>query len=141
MRAALTSPRQRASVVLEREADASHRRSLIHILPGSYVRPHQHPVGYDERLCVLSGEIGVLYFAPHGSLVGSSRVGRGEMVDIAGGVFHTAIALFSATVIEIKPNLASTVDRIWLSGSPVEGDAAAKALLATWSKQFAGRPG
>jgi len=134
-RDAASRPRRRANFNFHPADTFPAHRLLNAIEPDSYLPPHRHldPLK-DETIVVLRGELGVLRFDDGGRVVAGWRlVAGGECfgVDIAHGVWHTAIALCPGTVIfEAKAGpyrpLADAERAPW---APAEGDPAA---IAYW---------
>jgi len=134
-RDAVSRPRRRANFNLHPDETFPAHRLLNAIEPDSYLPPHRHldPLK-EETIIVLRGELGVLQFDDGGRVLAGWRLAAGSAcfgIDIAHGVWHTAIALCPGTVIfEAKAGpyrpLAEEERAPW---APAEGDPAA---IAYW---------
>ena len=117
-----------------RESDPSSRL-LNAVEPESYVRPHRHmDPAKDETIIAVRGSFGVVFFDERGAVTSSLiiRAGGETMgVNIPHGVYHTLLALDSASVFfEAKagPYLPVSMAEI-ASWAPAEGDPGAHAYL------------
>jgi cupin fold WbuC family metalloprotein len=123
-----SSSRGRIMLPLHRSSEERVQRLLNFVQPGSYIRPHLHPMPECiENITVLSGSIGFLAFDAAGEITTRRRLTANQpascMVDIVQGVWHTFVALAPDTVVlEIKrgPYDAAT-DKKFASWAPVEG--------------------
>ena len=99
---AAASPRRRKNRNLHPADDHPAHRLLNAMQPDSYIPPHRHlDPNKDETFVVLRGLLGLLVFDDAGAVVRSVRIGAGGTaigVDIAHGVWHTAVALEPDTV-------------------------------------------
>jgi cupin fold WbuC family metalloprotein len=137
------SPRGRIMLPLHRSAEEGVQRLLNFVQPGSYIRPHLHPLPECvENIAVLSGAIGFLVYDEGGKILSKRRLAAGQpdscMVDIEQGVWHTFVALAADTmVLEIKrgPYNAST-DKKFAPWAPVEGNQDASGWLAETVEGF-----
>jgi cupin fold WbuC family metalloprotein len=135
--ASRSSPRGRIMLPLHRSAEEGVQRLLNFVQPGSYIRPHLHPLPECvENIAVLSGAIGFLAYDEGGKILSKRRLSAGQpaacMVDIEQGVWHTFVPLAADTVVlEIKrgPYDAST-DKRFAPWAPVEGSDEAPDWLA-----------
>lgn len=128
---------------LHRSAKEGVQRLLNFVQPGSYIRPHLHPMPECiENIAVLSGSIGFLAFDSAGEILMKRQLTAGQptacIVDIEQGVWHTFVALAADTVVlEIKrgPYNAST-DKEFASWAPLEGSPEASSWLAETESLF-----
>ncbi|HBB31779.1 MAG TPA: cupin fold metalloprotein, WbuC family [Cyanobacteria bacterium UBA8803] len=121
------------------------QRTLIALQPGTYVRPHRHvrdssDNGF-EMLLVLQGAIGVLLFDEQGEVITQEEISAEAQtygVELAEGIYHTAIALSPDTLIlEIKEGpYIPHLDKEFLSHFPLEGTLEAQKLVQTWQNYF-----
>ncbi len=96
------SPRKRKNFNFHlRESDPANRL-LNAVEPESYVRPHRHvDPSKDETIIAVRGSFGVVFFDERGAVTRSLiiRAGGETMgVNIPHGIFHTLVALVSASV-------------------------------------------
>jgi cupin fold WbuC family metalloprotein len=137
---AVGEARLRAHLVLHERADAP-QRLIIAIEPGSYVRPHVHPVSEswsgDESLVVLRGSAAVLLFDQRGAVVDRVRLECGEAYQIPGGKGHSVVALTPRCVLyEVKPGNRPDPDRLWLPGTLEDSQvSAARAQARDWVRE------
>ena len=100
--AAAASPRLRRNHNLHQGDDAVCHRLLNGVEPGSYIRPHRHlDPRKDESLVLLRGSLGIVTFDDRGEVTGSVLLVAGGdriAVDLAHGVYHSALALEQGTV-------------------------------------------
>ncbi len=139
--AAAASPRQRIILPLHREQGALVQRMLNFLQPGTYIRPHLHPMPHaSETIQVLRGAIGFLIFDEQGAVLERHLLEADEtgMIDIEPNVWHGFVALAPDTVVlEIKrgPYDAPT-DKGFALWSPDEGAPDSMNLLAGWRAEF-----
>lgn len=117
-----------------RETDPASRL-LNAVEPESYVRPHRHmDPTKDETIIAVRGSFGVVFFDERGAVTSSLiiRAGGETMgVNIPHGIYHTLVALDSASVFfEAKagPYLPVSMSEL-ASWAPAEGDPGAHAYL------------
>lgn len=130
------SPRRRIMLPMQRSTHEGVQRMVNFIQPGSYIRPHQHPMPECvENIAVLQGELGFATFDEAGTVQTANRLCAGKaascMVDIEQGVWHTLVALAEDTVLlEIKrgPYNAKT-DKRFAQWAPAEGSPEAAGWL------------
>ena len=125
--AAHESPRQRIIQPIQRSQDALVQRMLNFMLPGTYLRPHQHPRdGAIETVQVLQGELGFIIFEADGQIREAHRLTPGPtgLIDIEPQVWHGLVVLAPETVIlEIKRGpYDQPTDKIFADWAPKEGD-------------------
>jgi cupin fold WbuC family metalloprotein len=136
--ASRTSPRQRVMVPLQRRLEGV-QRLLNFLQPGSYIRPHRHPLPeHVETIVVLQGAIGVLEFTPEGGVrtTWALRAGRVDacLVDIDAGVWHGLVVQAPDTVIlEIKRGPYDAArDKEFPEWAPLEGAEGCAPALREW---------
>lgn len=117
-----------------RESDPANRL-LNAVEPESYVRPHRHmDPAKDETIIAVRGSFGVVFFDERGAVTKSLiiRAGGETMgVNIPSGVYHTLVALDSASVFfEAKAGPYVPISMAeFASWAPAEGDMGALAYL------------
>jgi cupin fold WbuC family metalloprotein len=129
------SPRKRKNFNFHlRESDPASRL-LNAVEPESYVRPHRHmDPAKDETIIAVRGSFGVVFFDERGAVTSSLiiRAGGETMgVNIPHGIYHTLVALDSASVFfEAKagPYVPTSMAE-FAPWAPAEGDPAAHAYL------------
>ncbi|MDE2345057.1 MAG: WbuC family cupin fold metalloprotein [Gammaproteobacteria bacterium] len=142
---ALASPRLRTHYNLHASHQESVQRMCMAMEPGTYVRPHRHPNTW-ELLLIIQGEMLVLGFDEHGSVLARTRLAAsGEVagVESPAGSWHAVASLSPATVVlEVKcgPYLP-TFERDYASWAPPEGHANASAFERWYlGVQVSGKP-
>ena len=136
LEASRQSPRRRIMLPMQRTDQEGVQRLVNFVQPGSYIRPHLHPMPECiENITVLRGSLGFLTFDDDGSVLGATRLVSGNpvacMVDIEQGVWHTLVSLAEDTVLlEVKrgPYNAKT-DKRFADWAPAEGAPEAAAWL------------
>jgi cupin fold WbuC family metalloprotein len=127
-RHAVKSERKRVHLLLHAGHGDQVQRLMIFMQPGTYVRPHQHPLQW-EMLILIQGR-GVLFtFAAEGEVVGRLEMSA-EMpvVQIPAGTWHGFVVLEPDTVVmELKPGPYQPSE--FSSWAPPEGDASAPGFL------------
>jgi len=125
--ASRTSARRRIILPIHRAPEARVQRMLNFLQPGTYIRPHLHPLDHaSETLCVLRGALGFVLF-DEGGAVRETMILRGGglgVVDIEPRVWHGMVALEEDTVLlELKrgPYDAAT-DKVFAEWAPAEGE-------------------
>ena len=124
-----------------RETDPASRL-LNAVEPESYVRPHRHmDPTKDETIIAVRGSFGVVFFDERGTVTSSLiiRAGGETMgVNIPHGIFHTLVALDSASVFfEAKAGPYAPLGRAEkASWAPAEGDPTAMAYLGRLCSLF-----
>jgi len=145
-RLAKESPRRRKNYNFHAtDAESSHR--LLNAMePDSYIQPHCHAdASKDETIVVLRGALGAVFFNHDGSVAHKALLqpgGEAVAVNVPHGVFHTLVALESATVFfEAKAGPYLPL-REWERGAwaPQEGEPDAAAYLAFLRGLFSAAP-
>ncbi|MDX6766398.1 MAG: WbuC family cupin fold metalloprotein [Candidatus Methylacidiphilales bacterium] len=127
--------RGRIMLPMHRRAEGV-QRMVNFVQPGSYIRPHRHPLpGRIECVAVIQGCMGLFEFSPEGEILRGWRLEAGMagacLADIDAGVWHTMVALAPDSVmLEIKagPYDPST-DKEFGAWSPAEDSPAAADYL------------
>jgi cupin fold WbuC family metalloprotein len=139
---AKNSPRARINHNYHNEFDDPINRMLNAFEPGTYVRPHKHErPDKREVFIVLRGRLGVVILNDSGVVTDFILLDR-EMgnyaIEIPPGVWHTVIALETATVVyEVKDGPYSPIDdKNFASWAPREGEAGCVEYLAWLTDQL-----
>ena len=117
-----------------RESDPANRL-LNAVEPESYVRPHRHmDPAKDETIIAVRGSFGVVFFDERGAVTMSLviRAGGETMgVNIPHGIYHTLVALDSASVFfEAKAGPYVPISMAeFAAWAPAEGDLGSLAYL------------
>jgi len=139
--ASRASSRRRMILPLHRSQDAPVQRMLNFFQPGTYVRPHVHPMaGQIELVHVIRGRLGFVLFSPDGTITGTHDLsGNGDgLIDIEPGQWHGMVCLAPDTVIvEIKKGpYSATADKTFAQWSPEEGSPDAITSEQGWRALF-----
>lgn len=101
--ASLASERLRIVYPVQRNQKAEVQRLLNFMQPGTYVRPHRHPMPHaTESIVVLQGKLRFFTFDADGNRLTDDIVSTGLsacMIDIEPGVWHSFLVLEKDTVI------------------------------------------
>lgn len=140
--ASARSRRKRIMFPVQRSQDDAVQRLINFLQPGTYIRPHLHPLdGASETIILLRGKICFQIFDEQGEVTERITLKAGEpscMADIVPGVKHNFVVLSPDTVVaEFKngPYDAST-DKQFLDSSPEEGTEEAAKLLVKWQNEI-----
>jgi cupin fold WbuC family metalloprotein len=132
------TPRLRANLNVHQELGDPIQRLFNVLQPGSYIRPHRHEPSRWELFVVLSGRAGVMTFDEAGTRLEHAILEPGVAwaVEIAGGAWHTAVALETDTILfEVKSGPYRRLeDKDYAPWAPPEGDPRAPAALAQWEQ-------
>lgn len=140
--AARHSPRKRIIYPIHRRPEALVQRMLNFMQPGTYVRPHCHPLpDAIETVQVLRGELGFLIFDGDGVVKSAHRLTAGtaaSLLDIEPGTWHGMAVLAPDTVLlEIKRGpYDPRTDKTFADWAPDEDDKAAPERIAEWVARF-----
>ncbi len=136
---ALESPRKRIIFPIQRTQDALVQRLINFMQPGTYIRPHKHPLAHaTETMKVLQGAIHFFIFDDQGAVIRHFPVSSKDqfgVLDIEPNVWHSFIVTRPDTVLlEIKkgPYDAAT-DKEFAGWSPDEDTEESVVLLKKWS--------
>lgn len=120
------SPRKRIILPIHREQDALVQRMINFLQPGTYIRPHKHPLPHaTESLVLLKGAIRFFTFDDHGEIESDLVVSAEPLpgvLDIEPNTWHSFRVLKPDTVLfECKkgPYDAGT-DKIFAEWAPEE---------------------
>lgn len=132
-----TATRGRTNLKLHPELSDPVQRFFNAISPGSYVRPHRHGAGRWETFVGIRGRAVMLTFDDGGTVLERAELapaGPAVAAEVAGGVWHTVVALEEGTVLlELKPGPYHPIaDKDFARWAPAEGDPGAAAALARW---------
>ncbi len=128
------SPRRRIILPVHRSPAAAVQRMLNFLLPGTYIRPHLHPLPHaTETIHVLRGTLHFLLFDDSGRITARHELRAHEtgLIDIEPNLWHGFIVPTEPTVIlEIKrgPYDAQN-DKVFAPWAPEEGQPEVKAYL------------
>ena len=133
--------RGRSNHNLHPTLDDPVQRFLNVLQPDSYVRPHRHDPHRWELFLLLEGEAAAMVFDEDGTVTETALLRRGgaRAVEIAGGAWHTLLALAPDTAMfEVKPGPYTPVsDKDFAPWAPIEGAPETAALLARWRAAIA----
>lgn len=118
--------RKRIILPVHREQEAEVQRMINFLQPGTYIRPHKHPLSHaTESIIVLKGRIRFFIFDEKGKILNETEVGCKPIpavLDIEPQVWHSFLVLEVDTILfECKkgPYDAKT-DKIFASWAPEE---------------------
>lgn len=122
------SSRKRMILPVHRRQDAEVQRLINFLQPGTYIRPHKHPLPHaTESIVMLNGALRFFTFDDAGN-VNTDQILKAArfpgVMDIEPGVWHSFLVLEADTILfECKkgPYNAKT-DKIFADWSPEEGD-------------------
>ena len=122
-----TSDRLRMIYPVQRSQDAEVQRLINFLQPGTYIRPHKHPMPHaTESIVLLKGAIRFFTFNGDGEIITDDKLTTApipDLVDIEPGTWHSFLVLEPDTMIfECKkgPYNAET-DKEFASWAPEEG--------------------
>jgi len=121
------SPRKRIILPIHRVQEAEVQRMINFLQPGTYIRPHKHPMPHaTESIVMLQGSIRFFTFDDNGNRL-TSRIINSKpfpgVIDIEPNVWHSFIVAEPDSILfECKkgPYNAET-DKVFAEWSPVEG--------------------
>lgn len=127
LNASRESERLRIILPIHREQDARVQRMINFLQPGTYIRPHKHPLEHAiESLVLVQGSIRFYTFDEDGNVLTKNKIQSKPLpgvVDIEPKVWHSFIVLEANTILfECKkgPYDAKT-DKVFAEWSPDEG--------------------
>ena len=122
------SDRKRMILPIHRKQEAEVQRLINFLQPGTYIRPHLHPMPHaSESIVLLQGAIRFFTFDESGEVLTDSKVSSTiipDVIDIEPGTWHSFLVLEPDTIIfECKkgPYDAST-DKEFADWAPEEDD-------------------
>jgi cupin fold WbuC family metalloprotein len=134
------SRRLRMVLPVHRVQEAEVQRIVNFLQPGTYIRPHKHPLAHaSESIVLLQGSIRFFTFNDRGEVVTDHKLRATPVPDVADiepGVWHSFLVLEKDTILfECKkgPYNAET-DKVFASWAPEEGSESA----AIWMKEIGG---
>ncbi len=120
------SPRKRIIMPIHRKQDAQVQRMLNFLQPGTYIRPHKHPLSHaTESIIVLKGAIRFFIFDSDGNIEHIFNLNDRpvkNLIDFEPGIWHSFIVLEKDTILfEVKrgPYDAET-DKVFAQWAPEE---------------------
>lgn len=129
LQASRESERKRIILPIHRKQEAEVQRMINFLQPGTYIRPHKHPLPHaSESLVLINGSIRFYTFDENGVILSENKIGSkpvSGVLDIEPQVWHSFIVLEEDTILfECKkgPYNAQT-DKIFADWSPEEGSA------------------
>jgi len=133
LEASRKSPRKRMILPIHRKQSAEVQRLINFLQPGTYIRPHKHPLDHaTETIVVLKGAIRFFTLNDEGDIL-TDQILKSEpipgVIDIEPNTWHTFVVLDEDTILfECKkgPYNAKT-DKEFAKWTPDESDP--KALL------------
>jgi cupin fold WbuC family metalloprotein len=127
LQASKESPRLRMILPIHRKQEAEVQRLINFLQPGTYIRPHKHPLPHaTESIVLLSGSIRFFTFNDHGSILTDHLLKHSEapqIIDIEPGTWHSFLVVEPDTILfECKkgPYNAKT-DKEFAGWAPEEG--------------------
>ncbi len=137
--ASRNSERLRMILPVHRTQGAKVQRLINFLQPGTYIRPHKHPLDHaSESIVMLQGEIRFFTFDGQGVVNSAEIISSSPLpgvVDIEPGVWHSFLVLETDTILfECKkgPYNAKT-DKEFAKWAPAESDPESK----KWIKKLA----
>ncbi|TVQ65578.1 MAG: cupin fold metalloprotein, WbuC family [Balneolaceae bacterium] len=131
----LNSPRKRMILPLHRKQDAEVQRMINFLQPGTYIRPHRHPLPHaTESLVMIRGSILFITFDDSGSQLEVNPLSAlpfPGVLDIEPGVWHTFLVREPDTILfECKKGpYDAAADKEFAEWSPQEGSREAELWL------------
>lgn len=127
LRGSLESERKRIILPIHRKQEAEVQRMINFLQPGTYIRPHQHPLPHaSESLVLINGSIRFYTFDEEGVVLSKKKINSKPVpgvLDIEPRVWHSFVVLEKDTILfECKkgPYKVET-DKTFASWSPEEG--------------------
>lgn len=138
--ASRANDRLRMIYPVQRSQDAEVQRLLNFLQPGTYIRPHKHPMPHaTESIVLLQGSIRFFTFNIDGKVLIDNMLNSKptpDVIDIEPGTWHSFLVLEPDTIIfECKkgPYHAET-DKEFASWAPDEGDDVANEFMKNLAK-------
>lgn len=127
LKASRESSRKRMILPIHRTQSAEVQRMINFLQPGTYIRPHKHPLAHaTESIIILNGRIRFFTFDDKGLILSINEVSSEPIpgiLDIEPQIWHSFIVLESDTILfECKkgPYNAKT-DKEFAEWAPEEG--------------------
>jgi cupin fold WbuC family metalloprotein len=127
LKASRESERLRIILPVHREQDAGVQRMINFLQPGTYIRPHKHPLEHaSESLVLIQGSIQFYTFDEDGNVLTKNKIQSKPfpgVVDIEPNVWHSFIVLEENTILfECKKGpYDAEADKVFAEWSPEEG--------------------
>lgn len=138
LKASRESERLRIILPIHRKQDARVQRMINFLQPGTYIRPHKHPLDHaTESLVVIRGTIRFYTFDEDGNVLTENKIRSKPfpgVIDIEPQVWHSFIVLEKDTILfECKKGpYDAEADKIFAEWSPEDGSEA----VEEWMNQF-----
>ncbi len=122
------SSRKRIILPIHREQNALVQRMINFLQPGTYIRPHKHPLPHaTESLVLLKGAIKFYTFDDDGNIISNQIVSAKPLpgvLDIEPNTWHSFIVLEPDTILfECKKGpYDAEKDKIFASWAPAENE-------------------
>lgn len=129
------SERKRMILPIHRKQDAKVQRLINFLQPGTYIRPHLHPLPHaTESIVVLQGAIRFFTLDENGDILTDQHLSSGpiaSVIDIEPRVLHTFLVLEEDTIIfECKRGpYNAEKDKEFAEWSPEEGSPEAEMYM------------
>ncbi|NBC27760.1 MAG: cupin fold metalloprotein, WbuC family [Bacteroidetes bacterium] len=134
------SPRKRMILPIQRQQEAEVQRLVNFLQPGTYIRPHKHPMPHaTESIVLLKGAIRFFTFDGAGDVITDQTLtsnGIPDVIDIEPGTWHSFLVQESDTIIfECKkgPYNAET-DKEFAEWAPDENDERVNEYMETLAR-------
>lgn len=131
---AQAAPRRRAHRLLHDSHADVVQRLLIAVAPGSYFRPHRHPVSVPwEMLLPVRGQLDLLLFDDDGRINTRHRLGGDglALMDVPALCWHSLYCPTPCVLLEIKPGPYQPDNHVeFAPWSPAEGTSATESYQA-----------
>ena len=126
-KASRTSDRKRIMLPVQRTQEAKVQRLLNFLQPGTYIRPHCHPLPHaTESVCLLAGHLEVLIFDADGPIKERHHLtSTNPLIDLEPGTWHGMLVHEPDTIIfEVKQGPYNpATDKEFAPWSPSEDSA------------------
>ncbi|MDX1640876.1 MAG: WbuC family cupin fold metalloprotein [Balneolaceae bacterium] len=132
IKASRQSERKRIILPIHRKQNAEVQRMINFLQPGTYIRPHKHPLEHaTESLVLIKGSIRFYTFDDEGNVLTVHEVNSNPtpgVLDIEPGVWHSFLVLEENTLLfECKKGPYNPdTDKVFASWSPEESSEAAE---------------
>ena len=100
--ASRASERKRMILPIQRSQDAQVQRIVNFLQPGTYIRPHCHPLPHaTESVCLIQGALEVLIFSEEGEVQARYHLEESgpRLIDLEPGTWHGMIVHGPDTII------------------------------------------
>ena len=140
LEASRVSSRKRMIFPVQRIQESKVQRLLNFMQPGTYIRPHQHPMPHaTESIVLLKGAIRFFTFDGDGEIITDNKLTSApipDLVDIEPGTWHSFLVLEQDTIIyECKKGpYNAEADKKFALWSPEEGDTKAIEFMNNLAK-------